>query len=80
MCEVGCRGCARSALCTFFFNQTFRVKWLSTPEQLAGLSIPRTLNLVIYTAFVYCTVYVYKQHLSNLPNLSEGISEAAFGA
>lgn len=69
-----------TALCTFFFNQTFDLKWLSTPEQLAGLSIASKLYLVIYTKFVYCTVYVYKQHSSNLPNLSEGISEAAFGA
>lgn len=69
-----------TALYTFFFNQTFNLKWLSTPEQLAGLSIASKLYLVIYTKFVYCTVYVYKQHLSNLPNLSEGISEAAFGA
>lgn len=69
-----------TALCTFFFNQTFDLKWLSTPEQLAGLSIASKLYLVIYTKFVYCTVYIYKQHLSNPPNLSEGISEAAFGA
>lgn len=68
------------ALCTFFFNQTSNLKWLSTPEQLAGLSMASKLYLVIYTKFVYCTVYVYKQHLSNLPNLAEGISEAAFGA
>lgn len=69
-----------TALCTFFFNQTFNVKWLSTPAQPAGLSVASKLYLVIYTKFVYCTVDVYKQHLSNLPNLSEGISEAAFGA
>lgn len=69
-----------TALCTFFFNQTFNLKWLSTPEQPAGLSIASKLYLVIYTKFVYCTVYVYKQHSSNLPDLSEGISEAAFGA
>lgn len=72
--------CVHMALCTFFFNQTFNLKWLSTPEQPAGLSIASKLYLVIYTKFVYCTVYVYKQHLFNLPNLSEGISEAAFGA
>lgn len=80
-CEGGVRGvCVYTALCTFFVNQTFGLKWLSTLEQPAGLSIASKLYLVIYTKFVYCTVYVYKQHLSNLPNLSEGILEAAFGA
>lgn len=80
MCvRVGRRGVCR-ALCTFFFNQTFHFRTIFTPEQLTGLSIASTLYLVIYTKFVYCTVYVYKQHLSNLPNLSKGISEATFGA
>ena len=80
MCEGGVQGVCALALCTFFSNQTFSLKWLSTPEQLVGLSIASKLYLVIYTEFVYCTVYVYKQCLSRLPNLSEGILEAAFGA
>lgn len=35
--RVGAGG-VRAALWTFFFNQTFNCKWLSTPEQPAGLS------------------------------------------
>lgn len=80
-CEGGVRGvCVHAALCTFLLNQTFGLKWLSTLEQPAGLSAASKLYLVIYTEFVYCTVCVYKQRSSNLPNLSEGILEAAFGA
>lgn len=87
-CGLQESGCVRgwdaggyAGLCVHFsLTKPLISEWLSTPEQLAGLSIVSKLYLVIYTKFVYCTVYVYKQHLSNLPNLSKGISEAAFGA
>lgn len=61
-------GCARS-LCTFAFNQTFSPQWLSTPARSAELSVANKPYWVIYTAFVYCTVRVYKQRWPNLPNL-----------
>lgn len=70
-----------AGLCVHFsLTKPLILEWLSTPERLAGLSTASKLYLVIYNKFVYCTVYVYKQHLSNLPNLSQAISGAAFGA